>query len=105
MLEAIKAVPNPYYLFSSYDASVVNREMKFINLPTECTITIYNLGGDRVQVLEKNDNATELAWNLLNHSSIPVASGIYIYVVEAPGFGQKIGKMAIFTETEQLNQF
>ena len=35
----------------------------------------------------------------------PVASGIYIYVVEAPGFGQKIGKMAIFTETEILNQY
>jgi len=105
LLEGIKAVPNPYYLFSSYDASAVNREMKFINLPTECTITIYNLGGDKVRQLEKNDDATELTWNVLNEASIPVASGIYIYVVEAPGFGQKIGKMAIFTETEQLNQF
>jgi hypothetical protein len=64
------------------------------------------LGGDRVRQLEKDDdNATELEWNVLNHAGIPVASGIYIYVVEAPGFGQKIGKMAIFTETEQLNQF
>jgi hypothetical protein len=105
LLDMVKAVPNPYYLFSSYDASVFNREMKFINLPAECTITIYNLGGDRVRQLEKNDNSTELTWNVLNHASIPVASGIYIYVVESEGFGQKIGKMAIFTETEQLNQF
>jgi hypothetical protein len=105
LLDNVKAVPNPYYLFSSYDASVVVREMKFTNLPVECTITIYNLGGDRVRFLEKNNNSTEQTWNMLNETSIPVASGIYIYVVEAPGFGQKIGKMAIFTETEQLNQF
>jgi hypothetical protein len=105
MLDGIKVVPNPYYLFSSYDNSVFNRVQKFTNLPDQCTISIYNLGGDLVRTLQKNDDARELQWNMLNEAGIPLASGIYIYVVEAEGYGQKIGKMAIFTETEQLNQF
>lgn len=106
LLDAIKAVPNPYYLFSNYDASLYNRLMKFINLPAECTIEIYNLGGDLVRTVKKEDlAATELTWDLLNTSGVPVGSGIYIYVVNAPDFGQKIGKIAIFTEVELLDQY
>jgi hypothetical protein len=36
---------------------------------------------------------------------LPVASGIYLYQVEAPGIGEFFGKMAIFVEKEQLNTF
>jgi hypothetical protein len=106
LLDRIKAVPNPYYLNSTYDANVTNRIMKFTNLPEECTITIYNLAGEFVFRVTKDDATTsEATWALTNESNIPVGSGIYIYVVEAPGFGQKIGKMAIFTEIELLNQY
>ncbi|MCP4684276.1 MAG: T9SS type A sorting domain-containing protein, partial [bacterium] len=104
-LNNVKAVPNPYYLFSEYDESTFNRALKFINLPTECTITIYNLAGDLVRTLDKNNDDTELKWDLLNEHSIPVGSGIYIYVVNSPDFGEKVGKMAVFTEVELLNQF
>jgi hypothetical protein len=34
-----------------------------------------------------------------------VASGIYLYVIDAPGFGVKVGKMAIFTEVEVLGTY
>jgi hypothetical protein len=34
-----------------------------------------------------------------------VASGIYLWVVDAPGVGQKIGKMAIFTEVEVIDKY
>ena len=105
-LSNIKTVPNPYYLFSSYDNNQVNRRMKFINLPPECTISIYNLAGDFVLSIDKTDPlATEIEWDVTNSFNVPVASGIYIYVVDAPGFGQKIGKMAIFTEIEILGQY
>ena len=106
LLDNIKTVPNPYYLFSDYDASTDRRSLKFINLPAECSIDIYNLGGDLVRTVEKEDlAAAELTWDLLNASGVPVGSGIYIYVVDAPAFGQKIGKMAIFTEVELLDQY
>ncbi len=105
-LDNIKTVPNPYYLFSDYDNNQANRRMKFINLPSECTISIYNLAGDFVISLEKTDAmSTELEWDVANEFNVPVASGIYIYVVDAPGFGQKVGKMAIFTEIEILGQY
>jgi hypothetical protein len=106
LLDNIKTVPNPYYLFSAYDASTDRRSVKFINLPAECTIEIYTLGGDLVRSLVKEDlAATELTWDLLNSIGVPVGSGIFFYVVDAPKFGQKIGKMAIFTEVELLDQY
>ena len=72
-------------------------------MPTKCTITIYNLSGELVRTIEKNDAGTsEAPWDILTENGLPVASGIYIYVVDAPGFGQKIGKMAVFTEAEVL---
>jgi len=104
-LDKIKAVPNPYYLFSSYDNSVYNREIRFTNLPTKCTISIYSLGGDLVEQIEKNDDLTDAAWDVLNASNVPVASGIYLYVIDAEGYGQKIGKMAVFVEEEQLGTY
>ncbi len=105
-LKDIKVVPNPYYLFSSYDFGVLNRRIQFSHLPAKCTISIFTLAGDRIAVINKDDPTTSLAdWNLLTENQIPLASGIYIYVVDAPGFGQKIGKMAIFTEQEQLDTY
>jgi len=106
LLDKIRAVPNPYSLYSEYDDGLYNRNMKFINLPSQCTIDIYNLGGDLVRTVEKEDlAATELTWDMLNSSGVPVGSGIYIYVVNAPNFGQKISKIAIFTEVELLDQY
>ena len=103
LLSAIKAVPNPFYLFGPYDPVVGNRQLYFTHLPEECTITIYNLAGDYINRIEKNDASTSMAyWNVQTENNLPVASGIYIYVVEAPGFGQKIGKMAVFVEDEVL---
>jgi len=104
LLNGIKTVPNPYYLFSEYDPSARNHLMKFINLPEECTIDIYTLSGDLVETIEHSGGLEEF-WDLENRFGIPVASGIYIYVVDAPGFGEKVGKMAIFTEVELLEQY
>lgn len=102
-LDDIKTVPNPFYLFSSYDPSPANKVIKFTNLPAKATITIYNLSGDFVARIEKDDPATSIAqWDVRTDNGLPVASGIYIYHVNAPGFGEKIGKMAVFTEQEIL---
>ncbi len=104
MLDAIKAVPNPFYLFGGYDPAVGNYQIKFHHLPELCTITIYNLSGELINTIEKDDASTSIAtWNVQTRENLPVASGIYIYVVDAPGFGTKIGKMAVFTEDQVLD--
>jgi hypothetical protein len=103
-LDDIKSVPNPFYLYGPYDPTVSNRQIYFSHLPETCTITIYNLAGDYINRIEKDDPSTSLAyWNVQTENRLPVASGIYIYVVEAPGFGTKIGKMAVFMEDEVLD--
>lgn len=104
VLDAINVVPNPFYLYGPYDPAVGNYQLKFQHLPATCTIDIYNLAGDFIASVEKDDPTTSIAtWNLRSRNGLPVASGIYIYVVEAPDFGTKVGKMAVFTEVEVLD--
>ena len=105
-LDGIRVVPNPFYLYGPYDTEVGNYQIKFHGLPAKCTITIYNLAGEFITEIVKNDPTTSIAtWNARTRYDLPVASGIYLWVVDAPGFGQKIGKMAVFTETEVLQQY
>jgi hypothetical protein len=104
-LDAINVVPNPFYLRGPYDPAIGNYQIQFTHLPEACTITIYNLAGDYIAEIDKNDASPFANWNLQSENRIPVASGIYIYVVDAPGFGQKIGKMAVFYEQEVLRLY
>ncbi len=101
-LDKITAVPNPFYLYSSYDPNPGSNLMKFHHLPTKCNITIYNLAGDLIRTIRKDDPSPIATWDLVTERGLPVASGIYIYVVDAPGFGQKVGKVAVFVESEVL---
>lgn len=101
-LDKITAVPNPFYLYSKYDPSPGFNTLKFHHLPRKCDISIYNIAGDKVRTIKKDDPSAITSWDLLTERGLPVASGIYIYVVDAPGFGQKIGKVAVFTEAEVL---
>lgn len=100
-LDQIKPVPNPFYLFGEYDAGPGNKVIKFHHMPGKATISIYNLAGERVRTID-HESGPIASWDALTDQGLPVASGIYIYVVDAPGFGQKIGKMAVFTEQEVL---
>jgi hypothetical protein len=71
--------------------------VRFTYLPEKCTIKIFDLAGHLVRQFEKADATTPfLDWDLTNHYGATVASGIYIYHVEVPGIGEKVGKMAVF---------
>jgi hypothetical protein len=105
-LERINVVPNPFYLYGSFDPAPGNYQLKFQHLPGTCTIKIFNLGGDFIRQLEKDDpGESTITWDVKTENGLMVASGIYLYVVEAPGFGTKIGKMAVFTEVEVLETY
>ncbi|MBK8230263.1 MAG: hypothetical protein IPK72_06685 [Candidatus Eisenbacteria bacterium] len=106
-MDKIRVVPNPYYNQSSYELNQFDRVIRFVNLPNvPCTVRIFNLAGDLVRTLEKEDaNTSFLRWDVQTEGSFPIASGIYVYHVEAKGLGTKTGKMAIFVEKERLNRF
>ncbi len=52
---------------------------------------------DIIEHDERNSTITNgtADWDLLSKDNLDVAYGVYIYHVEAPGVGEKIGKFAV----------
>lgn len=91
-LDLIGIVPNPYYAFSGYETTRLDNRVKFVNLPKECTISIYNVGGTLVRKYRKASDLTYLDWDLRNQVNVPIAGGVYICHIDAPGIGEKVIK-------------
>ncbi len=85
----VQTGPNPVLVRTGDDG------LNFYNVPTNSSINIYNLNGRHLKTLNSgNEQTNRLAWDLRDHNSTRLASGIYIYVIEAYGF-EKIGKFAV----------
>lgn len=105
-LDDIRVVPNPYYGYSAYETKSDVKVIKFTHLPETATIKLFNVGGDHVKTLYKEaSDGTELSWNLKNEYGVYVASGVYVYYVEAPGLGDTFGKLAVMLEEERLKEY
>lgn len=99
-LDDVLVVPNPYVGGVDWQGrsvtGVVERKLAFTNLPPRCTIRIYTISGDLVAIVEHNDATTGTAWwDLQSRNRMEVASGVYVYHIDAPGIGTKIGKFAV----------
>lgn len=110
-LDNIRVVPNPYLGYSSYETDQNTGRVKVTNLPNTCTVTIYSLDGVLIRKLtraididpstnkkiEISDGSVvkdvnldnSLEWDLKNDKGIPVASGVYLFHVTAPGIGER----------------
>ena len=110
-LDLIRVVPNPYLAYSTYEPDQNTNRVKVTNLPNVCTVTIYSLDGTIIRRLTRAidiDPATNkrieisdgnpinevnlensIDWDLKNDKGIAIASGIYLFQVEAPGIGQR----------------
>ncbi|NNC95447.1 MAG: hypothetical protein HKN92_07780 [Chitinophagales bacterium] len=103
-LDLINVVPNPYYAYSSYETNQLDNRVKITNLPNNCTVSIFSINGTLIRKYERAiesdldiakggsvdianfDNA--LDWDLKNEKGVPIASGLYLIHVEAPGVGE-----------------
>jgi hypothetical protein len=102
-LDKISVVPNPYVAAASWEPRNPyrfgrgERRIWFINLPSECTIRIYTTRGYLLDTIEHRGSMTEGAetWDLVSKDGMDIAYGVYVYHVEAPGIGEKIGKFAV----------
>lgn len=107
-MDKVKVFPNPYFGGSRLENDPFNRFIYFSNLPSECTIYIYTLNGVLARKIIRNStdpmNSLE-KWNLKNQDEISVASGMYIVLVDAPGIGTKVLKVAIFTPEERIDAY
>ncbi len=97
----IYVVPNPYIAYSIAEnpgrtlSKRGDRELQFRNLPQKCTIRIYTITGELVDKIEKDDFTSMASWDLLSSEGMRIAYGVYIYHVDIPGVGEKIGKFAV----------
>jgi hypothetical protein len=100
-LDKIYVVPNPYVAYSDLEGPGADptlrgdRQLQFRNLPPRCTIRIFTMTGELVSTLEKDDNTSIARWNLLSYEGQRLAYGVYIYHIDVPGVGQKIGRLAL----------
>ena len=106
-LDKIRVVPNPYLAATSQEPPLPptitsgrgDRKISFIHLPKNSTIYIYTVRGELVRRLEmdpnQNINDGTVDWDLRSRENIDVAYGVYFYLVDVPGVGQKTGKLAI----------
>jgi hypothetical protein len=112
-LDLIRIVPNPYYGSSSYELNRTDNRVRITNVPNKCTVKIFTMNGTLVRTIKRDVTGQEdlfigtsgtgddikrskrisyLEWDLKNQDNIAVASGLYIFHVDAPGLGEKIVK-------------
>jgi len=105
-VEKINAFPNPYYGVNPREVNKYQKYITFSHLPQKATIRVFNLAGQLVNTIQKDDVSPFAKWNLSNNANIPVASGLYIVHVDMPEIGAtKILKVAIIQEQQILDRF
>ena len=101
-LNNISVVPNPYVGAASWEPITTEvgrgeRRIYFMHLPNECTINIYTLSGKLVDTIVHSSTVADgqVGWDLVSKDGMDIAYGIYVFHVDAPGIGEKIGKFAV----------
>ncbi len=85
-LHRVGVVPNPYRAAEAWNPAG-GHEIHFINLPAQARIRVYTLSGDLVRDLRHDDAVRDFErWDLKNDAGRDIASGIYMYRVEARDF-------------------
>jgi len=102
-LDKIKVVPNPYLANALWEAKNPYtsgrgpRSIHFTHLPNQCTIRIFTVNGELVKEILHESNLMDgsAEWDLLTKDNLSASYGVYIFHVDAPGIGTKVGKFAI----------
>jgi hypothetical protein len=103
----IHVVPNPFVSQSASDFGYrpttndpSTDRIIFVNLPEDATVRIYTLTGDLIKTLRTTRDARlgwekVASWNIITENMQGIVSGLYLYVVSAPGQSDFIGKFAV----------
>ncbi|MBE2280386.1 MAG: hypothetical protein IAE91_08345 [Ignavibacteriaceae bacterium] len=103
-LDRIKVVPNPYVVTHSNESRLLStqtsgrgeREVRFTHIPPGSIIKIFTVRGELIRTLTHSDlYVGDVYWNLRTEENIDAAYGMYVYTVEVPNVGTKIGKLGL----------
>ena len=70
-------------------------------MPAPATLRIFTVSGvllREVSITESDLTSAyggSYVWNMLTTDNLEISYGIYLYHVEAPGVGEKVGKFAV----------
>ena len=105
-IERINVFPNPYYGLNEAETSRHNRFVTFSHLPPRAVIRLFDVSGNLVRTLRKDDPDPFFQWDLNNDNALPIASGFYIAHIEMPEIGAaRVLKLAIVQEQQFLENF
>tara|TARA_B100000315_G_scaffold260651_1_gene323724 strand:+ start:2128 stop:5337 length:3210 start_codon:yes stop_codon:yes gene_type:complete len=94
-LSSVQVVPNPYIVHSMFPETEYLKLIRFTNLPSKCTITIFTISGEKVtQIEHENEDEGYITWDLRTVNNQEISPGLYLYVVES-GKQKHIGKFAV----------
>ncbi len=105
-LDNVRIVPNPYYAYSAYESDPFVQRIKVTNLPERAIITIFTIDGKFIRRFDREERPEMIGgsnppnnfgqinpsveWDLKNDKGIPVASGVYLFHIEAPELNEEI---------------
>jgi len=95
-VKRIQVKPNPYKVAAPHDVGLEHK-VQFYNLTADTRITIMDLSGQIMEVLEyEGQDPTDgsVFWDMFTKDGPEVTSGLYIWIAEYPGGKQK-GYLAI----------
>jgi hypothetical protein len=94
-LSKVTVAPNPYV--GTNEGELVDYEtlLGFHRLPEKCTIYIYNLLGNLVDIIHHDSPSGSEFWDMTTRSQESISSGLYIYRVVTPGGQEQVGKFAV----------
>ena len=104
-MDKITVFPNPYVAANKLEPQLPpgkttgrgERRVYFKHVPYNSVIRIFNTRGNLVDKFKSGTNMEDgmAIWNLKSKENLPVAAGVYYYVIETPHSGTKRGKLAI----------
>lgn len=104
-IEKVNVFPNPYYGANPQELNKYQRFVTFNHLPQEAVIRIFNLAGEQIRLIRKDNDSQFQRWELTNDSGLPVGSGLYIAYIDMPNLGTKILKFTVIQEQQILDRF
>jgi hypothetical protein len=114
LFDKVNVFPNPLYAYNPQTSRVVGQNpddpfVTFTHIPEDATVRIYTLSGTLVRTLTSADKSPRgsqfLQWDLQNESSLRVASGLYLALIDSKKFGQKVLKFSIILPQKQLRRY
>jgi hypothetical protein len=104
--DGIMVWPNPYFGYNPEERDPIEQIIQFTHLPEsgKCTIRIFNIAGVPVRTIDHAEGTQFEEWDVKNNFNIPVASGMYIAVIETDS-GSKMLKMAIIQPEQRLDVY